>query len=73
MPILVSSASGANGGGFGTLLAFESDGGLRGAFVGGDRIADPRGLAVDAKENLLFLNSGSDRVLAISAKARVVR
>jgi hypothetical protein len=27
MPLLVTSASGANGNGFGALLAFESDGG----------------------------------------------
>ena len=73
MPILVTSASGANGNGFGMLLAFESDGSLRGAFVQDDRIADPRGLAVDPKENLLFVNSGLDRVLAISPQGRVVR
>jgi hypothetical protein len=38
-----------------------------------DRIADPRGLAVDPKENLLFLNTGANRVLAISSDGRVVR
>jgi hypothetical protein len=58
MPLLVTSASGANGNGFGALLAFESDGRLRGTFIDDDRITDPRGLAVDPKENLLFLNSG---------------
>jgi hypothetical protein len=47
MPLLVTSASGANGNGFGALLAFQSDGGLRGTFIDDDRIADPRGLAVD--------------------------
>jgi hypothetical protein len=73
MPLLVTSASGANGSGFGALLAFQSDGGLRGAFIDDDRIADPRGLAVNPKENLLFLNSGADRVLAISPQGRVVR
>ncbi len=73
MPLLVTSASGANGNGFGALLAFELDGRLRGTFIDDDRIADPRGLAVDPKENLLFLNSGSDRVLAISSQGRVVR
>ena len=73
MPLLVTSASGANGNGFGALLAFESDGRLRGAFIEDDRITDPRGLAVDPKENLLFLNSGADRVLAISSQGRVVR
>ena len=73
MPLLVTSASGASGNGFGALLAFELDGTFRGTFIEDDRIADPRGLAVDAKENLLFLNSGADRVLAISPDGRVVR
>ena len=73
MPLLVTSASGAKGNGFGALLAFDLDGRLRGAFIDDDRVADPRGLAVDPNENLLFLNSGADRVLAISAQGRVVR
>ena len=73
MPLLVTSASGANGDGFGALLAFELDGTLRGTFIGDDRIVDPRGLAVDPNENLLFLNSGADRVLAISSLGRIVR
>jgi hypothetical protein len=73
MPVLVTSASGANGDGFGALLTFESDGRFRGTFIEDDRIKDPRGLAVDPKENLLFLNSGADRVLAISSDGRVVR
>jgi len=73
MPLLVTSASGASGNGFGALLAFESDGSLRGTFVDDDRIADPRGLAVHPQENLLFLNSGADRVVAISVDGQVVR
>ena len=73
MPLLVTSASGANGDGFGALLSFELDGTLRGAFIDDDRIVDPRGLAVDPNENLLFLNSGADRVLAISSDGRIVR
>ena len=73
MPFLVTSAFSATGNGFGALLAFESDGSARGTFINDDRIADPRGLAVDPKENLLFLNSGADRVLAISVDGRVVR
>ena len=73
MPLLVTSASGASGNGFGALLAFELEGRLRGTFVDDDRIADSRGLAADPKENLLFLNSGADRVLAISSNGRVVR
>ena len=73
MPLLVTSASGANGNGFGALLAFDLDGSLRGTLLDDDRIADPRGLAIDPKENLLFLNSGADRVLAISAQGLIVR
>jgi hypothetical protein len=71
MPLLV--ASGANGDGFGALLRFELDGSFRGPFIYDNRVADPRGLTVDGKENLLFLNSGADRVLAISSDRRVVR
>src|SRR5580698_7387419 len=73
MPLLVTSASGANGDGFGALLSFELNGTLRGTFTDDDRIVDPRGLAVDPQENLLFLNSGADRVLAISSHGRIVR
>src|SRR3984885_9520580 len=73
MLLLVPSAWGANGNGFGALLAFELDGKFLGTFIEDDRIADPRGLAVDPRENLLFLNSGADRVLAISPDGRVVR
>src|SRR5580700_5958534 len=73
MPLLVTSASGANGNGFGALLAFDLDGRLRGTLVDDDRVVDPRGLAIDPNEHLLFLNSGADRVLAISARGRVVR
>jgi hypothetical protein len=51
----------------------ELDGRFRGTFIEDDRIADPRGLAVDTKDNLLFLNSGADRVLAISSDGTVVR
>jgi len=73
MLLLVTSASGVNGNGFGALLVFELDGTFRGPFIEDDRIDDPRGLAVDPRENLLFLNSGADRVLAISLDGRVVR
>ncbi len=73
MPLLVTSASGANGDGFGALLIFDLDGRPRGTFVDDARIVDPRGLAIDPEEGLLFLNSGADRVLAISSRGRVVR
>ncbi len=73
MALLVTSAAGTNGYGYGALLAFDGDGKSLGAFSDDSRIADPRGLAVDPSEGLLFLNSGSDRVLALSADGIVVR
>ena len=73
MPLLVTSAAGANGNGYGTLLAFELNGRPLGAFSDDSRIADPRGLAVDRDEGLLFLNSGTDRVLALDPNGNVVR
>jgi hypothetical protein len=73
MPILVSSASGANGNGYGALLAFDLDGRSLGLFGDDNRISDPRGLSLNAAAGLLFVNSGSDRVLALDAAGRVVR
>ncbi len=73
MPLLVTSASGANGDGYGALFAFGLDGQPLGSFSNDDRIADPRGLAVDTEEGLLFLNSGADRVLALDHAGSVVR
>jgi hypothetical protein len=73
MALLVTSAAGTNGDGYGALLAFDGDGKPLGLFSNDSRIADPRGLAVDPSEGLLFLNSGSDRVLALGADGKVVR
>jgi DNA-binding beta-propeller fold protein YncE len=73
MPLLVTSAAGINGDGYGALLAFDRDGRPLGAFSNDARIADPRGLAVDQEKELLFLNSGSDRVLALDRHGRVAR
>jgi hypothetical protein len=73
MPLLVTSAAGANGDGYGALLAFGDDGRPLGSFSGDSRIADPRGLTVLRPEGLLLLNSGSDRVLALAADGTVVR
>src|SRR5262245_25445876 len=73
MPLLVTSASGANGDGYGALLAFDQDGEPLGAFSDDDRIVDPRGLAVDREEGLLFLNSSANRILALDADGKVVR
>ena len=73
MPILVTSASGINGNGYGALLAFKRDGTLIGPFNNDSRIVDPRGLVVDQKEGLLFLNSGADRVVALGPNGTIVR
>lgn len=71
MALLVTSASGANGAGYGKLLAFGERGQLLGAFSEDDRIRDPRGLSVHNGE--LFLNSGSNRILALDSNGCVVR
>src|SRR3981081_1685444 len=73
MPLLVTSAAGANGHRYGPVLSFDLNGRSLGAFSGDSRIADPRGIAVDRDEGLLFLNSGTDRVLALDPNGRVVR
>jgi DNA-binding beta-propeller fold protein YncE len=73
MPLLITSAAGKNGNGFGALLAFDLGGSLLGNFTDDSRIADPRGLAVNWGEELLFLNSGANRILAIDKAGRVVR
>ncbi len=73
MIIIVSSAAGANGNGYGKLLAFDHNGKPLGVFGDDDRIADPRGLAVDRHEGLLFVNSGADRVLALDIDGKVAR
>src|SRR5216683_1861666 len=73
MPLLVTSAAGANGNGYGALLAFDRAGRPLGAFSNDSRINDPRGLAVDQRQKLLFLNSGADRVLALDPDGTVVR
>jgi hypothetical protein len=71
MPLLVTSAGGANGDGL--LLAFDRDGTPLGSFSKDDRIADPRRLCVNQKHELLFLNSGADRILALDRNGDVVR
>lgn len=73
MPLLVTSAAGVNGDGYGALLAFDRRGRSLGVFSSDTRIVDPRGLAVAQKERLLFLNSGGDRVLALDRHGKVLR
>jgi hypothetical protein len=70
--LLVTSASGANGNGYGSLLAFDMDGEPLGVFSEDKRILDPRGMAVDQRKELLFLNS-TDRVLALDGTGKIVR
>ena len=69
--LLVTSASGANGNGYGALLAFDHDGEPLGPFSDDDRIVDPRGLAPEPEPGLLFLNS-VDRVLALDQAGKVM-
>lgn len=71
MKILVTSASGANGDGYGQLLAFSIDGTAHGAFTDDLRIVDPRGLRVNADRRLLYVNSGDDRILALDSLGEV--
>jgi hypothetical protein len=71
MKILVTSASGANGDGYGQLLAFSMEGTAQGAFSHDPRIVDPRGLRVNAERQLLYVNSGDDRVLALDPQGEV--
>ena len=65
MRILVTSASGANGNGYGAVLGFGPEGDFTGPFSSDPRVADPRGLSLDPSGALVYLNSGEDRVLAL--------
>jgi DNA-binding beta-propeller fold protein YncE len=69
--ILVTSASGANGDGYGTLLSFSAGGDLAGPFSSDPRIADPRGLSLSPAGDLVYLTSGDDRVLALDKNGHV--
>jgi DNA-binding beta-propeller fold protein YncE len=69
--ILVTSASGANGDGYGAVLSFAADGSLAGPFSQDRRITDPRGLSLSPAGELVYLNSGDDRVLALDQDGKV--
>ncbi len=71
--ILVTSASGANGDGYGAVLSFDREGRLLGPFTTDARITDPRGLVLDPTSGLVYVNSGDDRVLAIDVDGEVAR
>src|SRR5260370_6888370 len=73
MTLLVTSATGVNGAGYGKVRAFADDGKPIGAFGDDPRIADPRGLGIDPVDRLLFVNSGSNRILALDRNGQVVR
>jgi DNA-binding beta-propeller fold protein YncE len=73
MHILVSSASGTNGNGYGAILGFGPGGECIGPFSSDPRIVDPRGLSLDPSGALVYLNSGDDRVLALDLHGYVVR
>jgi DNA-binding beta-propeller fold protein YncE len=70
--ILVTSASGANGDGYGTLLCFSADGELAGPFSDDRRIVDPRGLSLSPAGDLVYVTSGDDRVLALDRNGKVI-
>lgn len=69
--ILITSASGANGDGYGAVLSFTADGGPTRPFSQDRRISDPRGLSLDPFGELIYLNSGADRVLALDRNGEV--
>jgi len=69
--ILVTSAGGANGDGYGTLLCFSAGGELAGPFSNDPRITDPRGLSLSPAGDLIYVNSGDDRVLALGKNGKV--
>src|SRR5271154_2762817 len=73
MHILVTSASGANGTGYGAILGFGPEGEFTGPFSSDPRIADPRGMSLDPSGALVYLNSGDDRVLALDLRGCVAR
>jgi DNA-binding beta-propeller fold protein YncE len=70
--ILITSAGGANGDGYGAILAFTADGALTGPFGEDCRITDPRGLSLDPSGERIYVNTGRDRVLALDRNGNVV-
>jgi DNA-binding beta-propeller fold protein YncE len=73
MRILVTSASGANGNGYGAILGFGPKGEFTGPFSSDLRITDPRGLSLNPSGELVYVNSGDDRMLALDLHGNVVR
>jgi DNA-binding beta-propeller fold protein YncE len=71
--MLVTSASGPNGNGYGAILRFGAQGEFLGPFSSDPRIVDPRGLCADPSGALVYLNSGDDRVLALDQRGQILR
>jgi hypothetical protein len=71
--LIVTSASGPNGNGYGAVLAFSPEGKPMGRFSNDDRISDPRGLVFHPVSDLVYLNSGPDRILALNGAGVVTR
>jgi DNA-binding beta-propeller fold protein YncE len=69
--ILVTSAGGANGDGYGTVLSFSAGGDLAGPFSDDPRITDPRGMSLSPGGDLVYVTSGDDRVLALDKNGTV--
>jgi hypothetical protein len=72
MRILVTSASGANGNGYGAILGFGPEGEFTGPFSSDPRITDPRGLSLDPSGALVYLNSADDRMLALAPNGNIM-
>ena len=72
MRIVVTSASGANGNGRGTLLAFDLNGHSLGPFAPDAGIVDPRGLHLHPDGRHLYVNNGDDRVLLLDERGAIV-
>jgi DNA-binding beta-propeller fold protein YncE len=70
--IVVTSASGANGNGQGTLLAFDRNGHSLGPFAPDAGIVDPRGLHLHPDGSHLYVNNGDDRVLLLDERGALV-
>jgi DNA-binding beta-propeller fold protein YncE len=69
--ILVTSASGANGDGYGMVMSFSAGGDLAGPFSDDPRINDPRGMSLSPAGDLVYVTSGDDRVLALDKNGNV--
>jgi hypothetical protein len=69
--ILVTSASGTSGSGYGAIIDFSGAGAFIRPFSLDPRVTDPRGLSLDLSGELVYVNSGADRVLALDLRGRV--